>query len=139
MKDRDSTTRSRELGAELRDVRERRGFTGTKLAELLGWSPGRISRMESGKRGMSEVDVATFLAYCGITGAELNRLLALCEDVFAATRMQRHGEHLPDELRSLVIQESTAEAIWEYEPLVVPGLLQTESYAASCSVGPRAN
>lgn len=58
MRDRDTTARSRELGAELTKVRERAGYNGTELARVLGWSAGRLSRLENGKRGVSEVDVA---------------------------------------------------------------------------------
>jgi hypothetical protein len=40
-----------------------------------------------------------------------------------------HGPELPDELRSLIVQESIATEIASYEPSVVPGLLQSEDYA----------
>src|SRR5699024_6105101 len=39
-----------------------------------------------------------------------------------------HGERLPDELRSLIELETTADTIVGYDPLAVPGLLQTEPY-----------
>lgn len=129
MKDRETTARSRELGTELRRVREKAGYNGVDLSRKLGWSPSRISRLESGKRGTSEVDVAVFLAVCNVTGAELDRLLELTRETYASTWVQSHGELIPDQLRTLVIHEATASTIDEYDPLLVPGLLQTEDYA----------
>jgi transcriptional regulator with XRE-family HTH domain len=129
MKDRDTTARSRELGAELRRVRERAGYNGIRLARKLGWSAGRISRLESGKRGASEVDVAVFLAVCHVTGDEMEQLLELTRETYASTWLQTHGELIPDQLRTLAISEVTATRITSYEPLVVEGLVQTENYA----------
>lgn len=116
--------RSRELGAELRAVRERAGYTRRELAVVLGWSESKVSRMESGQRGASEVNVATYLAYCKVVGDELDRLIAFCREVWATDWLRPL-----DELRTLVYHETTATLIHEYDPLVIPGLLQTEDYS----------
>jgi transcriptional regulator with XRE-family HTH domain len=124
----ESTARSREIGAELRRVREKARLSGHALARLLGWPAPKISRLETGKREVSEVDVAIFLARCGAPPDELERLMELARLTDAGYRSQVHGRKLPDELRSLIVLETNAEAIFGYEPLVVPGLLQTETY-----------
>jgi transcriptional regulator with XRE-family HTH domain len=124
---RESTARTRELGAELRKAREAARYTGQELAKKLGWSQSKVSRMESGSRGTSEVDAAIYLAFCGIMGNELHRILDI-----ARARDDDFWLHHPKRssgLRSLVAQETTAEKITYYEPLVLPGLLQTEDYA----------
>lgn len=126
---RESTARTRELGAELRRVRESARYTGHELAKKLGWSPSKVSRMETGDRNASEVDAAVFLAFCGVTGDELHRLLDLSKESDDHHWLHARGERLPDELRSLVAQQTTAQVIIYYEPLVVPGLAQTENYA----------
>jgi transcriptional regulator with XRE-family HTH domain len=129
MKDHETTTRSRELGGELRRIREQAGYNATQLASLLGWSPSRISCLESGKRGASEVDVATFIAYCQVSGPKRDRLLTLARQAYDRIWLQSHGGALPDELRTLILHEATASTIHVYDPLVVPGLLQTQNYA----------
>jgi transcriptional regulator with XRE-family HTH domain len=129
MKDHESTARSRELGEELRRVRELAGLSATHLARKLGWSQSRISRLETGKRGASELDVAVFLAVCQVTGKELERLVGLCKEVYTQTWLQSHGELIPDQLRTLAMHEATATKITSYEPLVIEGLVQTEDYA----------
>lgn len=126
----DSTARGRELGAELRRRRKQIGLNGAEMAHKLGWSPSKVSRLETGaRRGASEVDIAVYLANCRVPRAELDTLLDLYNQDDDGYWLQPHREQLPGELRSLVIQESTASAIGNYEPLVVPGLLQTEDYA----------
>jgi transcriptional regulator with XRE-family HTH domain len=126
MTGRHTTTRSRQLGAELKRVRERAGCNVHDLARALGWSDSKVTRMENGQRGASEVAVATYLAYFRVVGPEMDRLLAMCRDIWARDWLQ---PNVPDELRTLITHEATATRIHEYEPLVMPGLLQTEDYA----------
>ena len=131
MNDRHTTTRSRQLGTELKRVRERTGYSARDLARALGWSESKVARMENGERGASEVAVATYLAYLRVVGPELDRLIVLCREIWAKDWLQPHGEVIPEELRTLVTHETTATLINQYEPLVIPGLLQTESYATA--------
>ncbi|MFL6124622.1 helix-turn-helix domain-containing protein [Actinophytocola sp.] len=131
MNDRHTTTRSRQLGTELKRVRERAGFSARDLARALGWSDSKVSRMENGQRGASEIAVATYLAYFHVVGDEMDRLIGMCREIWAKDWLQPHGEHIPEELRTLVTHETTATLINQYEPLVIPGLLQTEGYATA--------
>lgn len=124
----DSSARARQLGSELRRERERFGVSLRELATQLGWSTSKVSRMEAGRRGTLSADVAIYLARCGTSRQDRERLVRLAEDSEAAFRLQDHGERLPDELRSLIELETTADAIIGYDPLAVPGLLQTEPY-----------
>jgi transcriptional regulator with XRE-family HTH domain len=126
---RESTARTRELGAELRRVREEARYAGSELARKLGWSPSKVSRMETGDRNTSEVDTAIYAAFCGVGGEALEHLLDLARENNDDYRLQARGERLPDELRSLIVLETTAEIIVYYEPMVVPGLAQSEDYA----------
>ncbi|SNR56320.1 Helix-turn-helix domain-containing protein [Haloechinothrix alba] len=125
----DSTARARELGAELRHARETIGLSGVEMARRLGWSHSKVSRMESGQRSASEVDTAIYLSSCGVARAELERLLELARQADDGYWVRPHGQALPDELRSLVIQESTATSITSFELSRINGLLQTEEYA----------
>lgn len=126
---RDSTARTRELGAELRKIREAARYTGRELAFKLGWSQSKVSRMETGDREFSEVDAAVYAAFCGAMGDQLQRVRDLAQKVDDQHWLHARGERIPDELRSLIVQESTAQILVKYDPLVVPGLTQTENYA----------
>src|SRR5437660_12933991 len=78
---RDSTARTRELGAELRRIREEGRFTGAELARKLGWGQSKVSRMETGDRNTTEVEVAVYAAFCGAKGDELKRLIDLANKI----------------------------------------------------------
>lgn len=104
-------------------------MTGMGLAQQLGWSASKVSRIESGQIGVSEVDAAIYLTRCGVLRAELDELLKVVREGDSATWLQERGTRLPDELRTLVFHEVAASAITTNEPLLVPGLLQTADYA----------
>lgn len=129
MRDREPTIRSRELGEGLRHAMDRAGLNGKETARLLGWSESRVSRLLSGKRGTTEVDVSAFLAVCRVKGGERDRLLRLCQEQNTPGWLQRHGSVLPKQLRTLIDHENKAIRISAFEPMLVPGLLQTTDYA----------
>jgi len=127
MKDREPTIRSRELGDGLRQAMEGAGLKGNQVARLLDLSPSLISRLLSGQRHATAVQVASFLALCRVWGTERDRLLALCDDQHIPGWLQQHGPRLPP-LVTLVDHENKALVISDFEPTVVPGLLQTGDY-----------
>lgn len=126
---RDSTARTRELGTELRRIRDAARFTAAELGRKLGWLPSKVSRMETGDCNTTVVEVAVYGAFCGATGDELKRLLDLAHKIDDNHWLHVRGSRLPDELRSVIALETTAQIITYYEPIVIPGLLQTEEYA----------
>ncbi|MGH3622831.1 MAG: helix-turn-helix domain-containing protein [Sciscionella sp.] len=129
MEDRESTIRSRELGEGLHQAMTSAGLTGRQAAHQLGWSPTKVSRLLSGKRGGTELDVCAFLAVCRVKGKERNRLLKLCHEMTRPGWLQQHGSRLPKQLRTLIDHEDKAVHIGAFQPTVVPGLLQTAEYA----------
>jgi transcriptional regulator with XRE-family HTH domain len=129
MGDHEPTIRSRELGEGLRRAMERAGLNGAQAAHQLGLSPSWISRLLSGKRNVTPVQVAGFLALCRVTGTERDRLLALCDEQHIPGWFQQHGSRLPQQLVTLIDHETKAVAISQFQEPGVPGLLQTGDYA----------
>ncbi|GAA3656642.1 hypothetical protein GCM10022267_48550 [Lentzea roselyniae] len=61
-----STAYSRDLGDELRRLREKHTrLTGFAFAEQLGWDPSKVSNIENGKARASEIDLVQYLMTCG--------------------------------------------------------------------------
>lgn len=104
-------------------------MSGREIAGKLGWSDSRVSRLMAGTRGGTEADVASFLAICGVTGKERERLLKLCKDQYVRSWFQQHGSRLPPQLQTLIDHEDKAVAIKMFQSTLIPGLLQTGSYA----------
>lgn len=129
MDDHEPTIRSRELGEGLRRAMKYVGLNGQQVADQLALSASWVSRVLSGKRNASAVQVSAFLAVCRVTGAERERLLALCEDQHTPGWFQQHGARLPQQLMTLIDHENKAVTIGGFEPTLVPGLLQTGDYA----------
>jgi transcriptional regulator with XRE-family HTH domain len=121
----------RELGAELRKRREAANVTAAAIADDTGWDRTKISRIESGNADISTVDVILYLGACGIYAGSAQDVIQLCRTAVANQGywLSPHGEWLEDSLTSLIYHESTADRTISYEPMVVPGLLQTPAYA----------
>lgn len=123
-----STGRRRELGAGLRRLRELIGINGAEMAHLLRWTQTMLSRVESGKRPVSDIEVANYTAVCGVTGDGQKWFLDLANEP-DEYRIKPHPGQIPDKLQSLIFHESTAAAIESFEPIFIPGIMQTPDYA----------
>ncbi|MGM1064075.1 helix-turn-helix domain-containing protein [Saccharothrix sp. Mg75] len=123
-----STARSRELGEELRRVRHAAGLSSAEVAESLGWSLGKLSKLETGSRGTSQWEIAIMVGRCGADKATRDRVMAIVHepDTGSFTR-SHHGS--PDTLTALTVHERLAGDVVAYEPLTVPALAQTAAYA----------
>lgn len=131
MYDREPTIRGRELGEALQHAMVDAGFNVAQMAHKLDWSASRVSRLLSGKRGGTELDVVSFMAVCGVTGSRRERLLNLCRAANTKGWWQQHGDRMPKQLRTLVDHEDKAVRIGDFQPVILPGLLQTGDYARS--------
>ncbi|MGW6448375.1 helix-turn-helix domain-containing protein [Lentzea sp. NPDC055074] len=120
-----STAYSRDLGDELRRLREKfTALTGHAFAEQLGWDPSKVSNIEKGKARASEIDLVQYLMMCGRD-----------TDHFEAFRDRYRYAFdpyvliVPDNLRTLALAEAQAVKITSFDGLTMPGLAQTPEYA----------
>ncbi|MFC0113740.1 Scr1 family TA system antitoxin-like transcriptional regulator [Kibdelosporangium aridum] len=104
-------------------------MTLAELSQTLGWSISRTSRIENGLATVSDVELAHYMAYLGSTLAETLELVRFRQGRDRGYWLSPHGLRLEDSLNSLAFHEASAIATLHYQPLVVPGLLQTEDYA----------
>jgi len=123
------TVRRRRLAMELRRLREEANRSCEEVARHLGCSPSKISRIELARRPASIGDVRLLLDYYGVDGAQAEALLALAKDAKQKGWWHAHEDALPESFQVFVGLETEASAIRTFEPLLIPGLLQTEEYA----------
>lgn len=136
MEDKKPTIRSRTLGEAMRRAMESAGISGMWAAERLGCSQGHISRLLSGKRGASVEDVSSILTLCGMPkGDERSYLLSLCEDPHRPGWLQQFGTRLPKQVSVLADHEDLANYYADFQPVVIPGLLQTADYSRAVMLG----
>jgi hypothetical protein len=120
-----STAYSRDLGDELRRLRQRfTGMGGRGLAVLLGWDPSKVSNIEHGKIRASDIDLAQFLTACG-------KDIDFIDDFFYRYRnaFDPYFAQMPQNLRTLGMTEAAATKIMAYDLITVHSLLQTPAYA----------
>jgi hypothetical protein len=118
------------LGGHLRELRERAGVTRTDAGWAIRASESKISRLELGRVGFKERDVADLLTLYGVHEAqERDRLLELAREANDPGWWHRYGDVTPEWFDAYLGLEATAELIRTYEIQFVPGLLQTADYA----------
>ncbi|MEV0198026.1 helix-turn-helix transcriptional regulator [Nonomuraea sp. NPDC050691] len=118
------------LGSQLRRLREAKGVTREEAGHLIRGSESKISRMELGRVGFKERDVADLLTLYGVTDAEARAaVLDLVTKANEPGWWHRFNDVLPTWFQAYVGLEEAAERIRTYEVQFVPGLLQTKEYA----------
>jgi transcriptional regulator with XRE-family HTH domain len=124
----------RRLRAELRAARQKAKLTQDQVAEALDWSQSKIIRIEAGSVGISTTDLKALLSLYGIDDQGLvDRLVALGKAAKGRGWWSKYRDILSlgkgHELLEFIEYESAAVITRNFEPLLVPGLLQTEEYA----------
>ena len=99
-----STAYSRDLGDELRRLREKfSGLTGHAFAEQLGWDPSKVSNIEKGKARASEIDLVQYLMMCGRDTDHFEAFRARYRHAF-----DPYVVTVPDNLRTLALARIVA-------------------------------
>ncbi|WP_405554979.1 helix-turn-helix domain-containing protein [Streptomyces sp. NBC_01171] len=121
------TVRRRRLGQELRKLRELKGMTAEEVADRLLVSQSKISRLENGRRSISQRDVRDL---CGVYEVEDQRVVDSLMEMARDSRQQGWWHTFGDIPYSVYIGlETDAQSLRVYEPQLVTGLLQTRAYA----------
>ncbi|MEV8590140.1 helix-turn-helix transcriptional regulator [Streptomyces sp. NPDC051180] len=127
------TVRRRRLGQELRKLREAKNMTAEQVAERLLVSQSKISRLENGRRSISQRDVRDL---CGVYEVEDERMVDSLMQMAKDSRQQGWWHAFGDIPYSVYIGlETDAESLRMYEPQIIPGLLQTHAYAEAVISG----
>jgi transcriptional regulator with XRE-family HTH domain len=121
--------RRRLVGGALRRYRENVGYSLEDAARILECDRSKISRIETGQRGIRPKELRELMAEYGVPASEQLALVAI------ASRGGQHSWWHPyagvwsDAYLDYVIMESAASEIMAYEAQLIPDLLQTDDYA----------
>jgi transcriptional regulator with XRE-family HTH domain len=121
------TLRRRRLGAELKKRREEAGLTQEQVSRFFEWHSAKVTRIETARVAVTPRDVKDLLALYGVQDAGyLEALTALAR----ASKERTWWTDYRDLMRpgNFVGLEAEATSAKEWEPIVLPGLLQTEAY-----------
>ncbi len=118
------------VGAQLRRLRELAGITRGDAGYHIRASESKISRIELGRVGFKERDVADLLTLYGVTDpGERDVLLDMAREANQPGWWQKFNDYTPKWFEPFLGLEEAASRIQTYELQFVPGLLQTEDYA----------
>ena len=121
--------RRRLVGGALRRYRENVGYALEDAARVLECDRSKISRIETGQRGIRPKELRELLAEYGVPASEQLALLAIASRGGQHSWWHPYADVLSDDYLDYVIMESAASEIMTYEAQLVPDLLQTDEYA----------
>ncbi|MEU8648632.1 helix-turn-helix transcriptional regulator [Streptomyces sp. NPDC048737] len=124
------TVRSRRLGTALRQYRHAAKLDQPQAAEIIAASQARVSRLESGHVTARVIEVRLLLDAYGVTDPEVrSKLEELAKHSKKRGWWLEHAAHLRPDYLDHIALEDDATHIREWQPVLVPGLLQTPAYA----------
>ena len=127
--------RRRLVGKALRRHRERLGYTVEDAARVLECDRSKISRIETGQRGIRPKELRQLLAEYGIDEGQQALLTQLADPRGAFGWHRDYADILPGAAMDYLILETAASRIGGYEAQRVPVLLQTPAYARALAQG----
>lgn len=125
----DPTIQRRRLRSELRKAREAANMTQRDVAAAMDWSQSKLIRIESGAVNISTNDLRALLGHYGIDSVRKDALVDVARAAREPTPWSIYRDVASPEYIAFLGYESSASIIRNFEPLLVPGLLQTEEYA----------
>jgi transcriptional regulator with XRE-family HTH domain len=121
--------RRRLLGRSLRKYREAMGYGLQDAAVLLRCDRSKLSRIETGQRGISDQDLRALLDEYGVPGAEQEALAAIAHHGRDDGWWRGYRDVLSAAGLDLAIMEASATEILGFDAQLIPELLRTEDYA----------
>ncbi|WP_280468464.1 helix-turn-helix domain-containing protein [Nocardia cyriacigeorgica] len=119
----------RRLGRQLRDLRNQARMTTRAAAQHLEWSEAKIWRIETGQTSLRGLDVEAMCKVYGAPPEAVAPLTALAKETKSRGWWTGYSDVIGEGFEVYLGLEEAASRLFTYEDQLIPGLLQTESYA----------
>jgi hypothetical protein len=119
------------VGVELARYRNSAKLSLTEASDQSGISRAKLGHLETGRQQQDPDDIALLLVAYGAEQADIDRLTSLTRRADETTWWAPWAQVVPDWLKTFVGLEGLAQSEFVFEPIVIPGLLQTQEYAAA--------
>ncbi|HEY3752438.1 MAG TPA: helix-turn-helix transcriptional regulator [Pseudonocardiaceae bacterium] len=128
-KHRPGTPRDRAIGAELRAIREQAGMSLSEVAGAIQWNISTLSRLERGLRHISPEAVMGLAVVYNLPADRRDELVSRAKEPVALGWWDRPPPGVPGDLGALASYEAEAIRMIDWSPGLLPGLLQTSTFA----------
>jgi transcriptional regulator with XRE-family HTH domain len=130
----------RRVRDSLRKARDKAGLTQHEAAERLDWSMSKLVRIEAGTVGVSTTDLRALLQLYELDDpAQVNDLVEMARAARRQPWFTKYRSILNQSFGQYLGYESSAAVIRSFQPLTIPGLLQTEGYGRAVLEAGRAS
>lgn len=130
------TVQRRRLAGELRRLREDKRLTRDDVADMLGWSRSKVYKIEAALVGAKPRDIADLLDIYGVD--EIGDRERLTDQARVASEpgwWRKYRDVISAQYSEYIGLETEAYQVQTYQPQLIPGLFQTESYARALAIG----
>ncbi|MBT2675569.1 helix-turn-helix domain-containing protein [Streptomyces sp. ISL-14] len=128
--------RSRRLSAAIKAYQLTAKMDQPQAAEVIAAHQTRVSRIETGHVSARPLEIRALLDAYGVHDLEVRKKL---EELARQSKRRgwwlEHAAHLRPDYLDYIALEDDATYIREWQPVLVPGLLQTPSYAEAIAKG----
>ncbi|HEX6357566.1 helix-turn-helix transcriptional regulator [Actinophytocola sp.] len=130
------TVQRRRLAIELRRLREDKLLRRDDVADMLGWSRSKVYKIETAMVGAKPRDVIDLLDLYGVDDlADRERLVDQAKAANEPGWWRRYRDVISTQYSEYIGLETEAFQVQTYQPQLIPGLFQTESYARALADG----
>jgi transcriptional regulator with XRE-family HTH domain len=120
----------RRLKSELRSIRMKAGLRQQDVAVTMDWSLSKLIRLESSGK-VATSDLRALLQHYNITDPkEIERLVAMARASKEEGWWSKYRAATSSEFLTFLGYENSASTIYQFQPLLIPGLLQDKEYAS---------
>jgi transcriptional regulator with XRE-family HTH domain len=126
------TVRRRRLGAELKRLREAAQVKMEDAGAAVDGDKTKISRIENGRQGTNRLELEALFRLYGVEDGKLRTaLITLARESKRKGWWHQFDDLLAPDMQERITLESDASRIYEFQPMLIPGLLQTKTYATA--------
>ncbi len=130
-----SRVTQRQLGTRLRAYRTEAGLSMPQVADELGWNKAKVSRIELARTGITQRDLFLLMDLYDVPQEGREELRQMAHGGRSERWWLAYGDFLTPAYADQIAWEHEARQMLEYQPLLMPSLVQTPEYARSVTLG----
>ncbi|MFC4086128.1 helix-turn-helix domain-containing protein [Amycolatopsis samaneae] len=113
----------------LRRLRAATGLSAAEVSRQTELSASKVNRMENAEIGFYMDDLEKLLDFYRVSAKRRVEIMDIARHAEQRGWLRMNTPNLPQDWQTWVDFEAEASGLMQYEPLVIPGLLQTPEYA----------